>query len=29
MMVKNNDLITAKCAVALKYKGRKTEIRNE
>ena len=26
---KNNDLMTANCAFALKYKDRKTEIRNE
>ena len=29
MLLKNNDLMTAKCAFALKYKGRETEIRNE
>ena len=29
MLVKNNDLMTAKSALALKYKGGKTEIRNE
>ena len=29
MLLKINDLMTAKCAFALKDKGRKTEIRNE
>ena len=29
MLVKNNELMTAKCVFALKYKGRKSEIRNE
>ena len=29
MLVKNNNSITSKCAFALKYNGRKTEIRND